>query len=207
MKNLENTFQEIKDPTNAPKKQGFEMVADKKTTKVTESLDTLHDTITHDRPITESTLSGLTTAIGTLSINVNDITMSVAETENIPDFKRNLEIFKEIQGGDFNNHKHLTFITPLISEHLSKYKGNLFLRGLTTITDTAAEHLSKHEGFLGLSGLTTLSDAAAEHLSKHEGPLNLNGLTTLSDVAAKHLSKHEYLHVSETIRARINTFK
>ena len=191
MKNLENTFKEIKDPTNAPKKHGLEMVVDKKTTKVTKSLDTLHDAITHDRPITESTLTGLTTAIGALSIDVGGTLMSVAEVENNPDIKRSMEIFKEIQNGDVSNSKQLTFITPLIAEHLSKHKAWLWLSGLTTITDTEAEHLSKHEGGLGLNGLTTLSDTAAEHFSKHKGRLDLDGLTTLSDTAAEHLSKHE----------------
>jgi len=191
MKNLENTFKEIKDTNGAPNKQGLEMVAGKETTEVTESLDTLHDAITHDRPITESTLTGLTTAIGTLSINVGGITMSVAETENNPDIKRNMEIFKEIQDGDFSNSHELTFITPLIAEYLSKHEGILLLEGLTTLSDIAAEHLSKHEGDLYLRGLTTLSDIAAEHLSKHKGRLDLDGLTTLSDTAAEHFSKHK----------------
>jgi len=191
MKNLENTFQEIKDTNGAPNNHGLEMVADKETTEVTKSLDTLHDAITHDRPITESTLSGLTTAIGALSIDVGGTTMSVAEVEKIPDLKRNMEIFKEIQSGDISNSHELTFITPLIAEHLSKHEGNLWLNGLTTLSDIAAEHLSKHEGALWLNGLNTLSDTAAEHLSKHEGNLYLSGLTTLSDTAAEYLSKHK----------------
>jgi len=191
MKNLENTFQEKTNSNGAPNKQGFEMVADKKTTEVTESLDTLHDAITHDTPITESTLTGLTTAIGTLSINVGGTLMSVAETEKIPDLKRNLEIFKEIQSGDFSNSHELTFITPLIAEQLSKHEGRLDLHGLTTLSDTAAEHLSKHKGDLDLLGLTTLTDTAAGHLSKHKGALYLRGLTTLTDTAAEHLSKNE----------------
>jgi len=197
MKNLENTFQEIKGTNGASTKQGFEMVADKKTTEVTKSLDTLHDAITHDRPITESTLSGLTTAIGALSIDVGGTLMSVAETEKIPDLKRNIEIFKEIQNGDVSNSKQLTFITPLIAEQLSKHEGRLDLHGLTTISDVAAESLSKHKGPLYLYGLTTLSDTAAEHFSKHEGDLSLYGLTMLSDIAAEHLSKHEgYLNLN-----------
>jgi hypothetical protein len=230
MENKANTFQEIKDTNNASKKHGLEMASGKETTKVAETLDTLHDAISHDRPITESNLSDLTTAIQGLSIYVGGTLMSVGEVEKIPDIKRNLEIFKEIQGGDFGNTKELTFITPLIAEHLSKLKGDLYLRGLTTLSDTAAEHLSKHEGNLWLSGLTTLSDTAAEHLSKHEGNLDLDGLTTLSDtaaeylskhkgildlrglttlsdIAAEHLSKHENLNVSDAIRAKIDTFK
>jgi len=184
MKNLENTFKEIKDTNSASTKQGLEMIAGKETTKVTESLDTLHDAISHDTPITESTLSDLTTAIQGLSIDVGGIPMSVAEVEKIPDLKRNLEIFKEIQGGDVSNSNKLTFITPLIAESLSKHKGDLYLNGLTTISDNAAEFLSKHKGYLGLYGLTTLSDTAAEFLSKHEK-----------------------LGVSPAIRARIDAFK
>jgi len=196
MKNLENTFQEIKDTKGASNKHGLEMVAGIETTKVTETLDTLHDAITHDTPITESNLNDLTTAIQGLSIDVGGTLMSVREVEKIPDLKRNLEIFKEIQNGVVSNSDKLTFITPLIAESLSKHEGTLGLRGLITISDTAAEHLSKHEGVLYLHGLTTLSDTAAEHLSKHEGGLWLYGLTTLSDPAAEHLSKHEgYLNL------------
>jgi len=230
MKNLENTFQEIKDINGASNKHGFEMVAGIETTEVTDTLDILHEAISHDTPITESNLSDLTTAIQGLSIDVGGTLMSVAEVENNPDIKRNMEIFKEIQGGDVSNTNKLTFITPLIAEHLSKHKAWLWLSGLTTITDTVAEHLSKHEGGLGLNGLTTLSDAAAEHLSKHKGGLSLNGLTIISDTAAEHLSKHEgdlylrglttlsdtaaeslskheNLNVFPDIRSKINTFK
>jgi len=191
MKNLENTFQEIKDTKGASNKHGLEMASDIETTEVTDTLATLHDAISHDTPITESTLSGLTTAIGTLSIDVGGTLMSVAEVEKIPDLKRNMEIFKEIQDGNFDNHSQLTFITPLIAEFLSKHKGTLGLDGLTTLSDTAAEHLSKHKGWLWLQGLTTLTDTAAEHLSKYKGNLFLRGLTTLSNIAAEHLSKHE----------------
>jgi len=191
MENKENTFQEINDPTNASKKQGFEMVAGIETTKVTETLATLHEAITHDRPITQSNLNDLTTAIGAISIDVGGTLMSISEAEKIPDLKRNMEIFKEIQGGDFSNSNELTFITPLIAEHLSKHEGNLFLSGLTTLSDSAAEHLSKHEGDLYLSGLITITDTASESLSKHEGDLYLDGLTTLSDSAAESLSKHK----------------
>jgi len=187
----ENTFKEIKDINGAPKKHGLEMASGKETTKVTETLDTLNDAISHDTPITESNLSDLTTAIGGLSIDVGGAPMSLAEAEKIPDIKRNMEIFKEIQGGNVSNTEHLTFITPLIAESLSKHEGTLDLEGLTTLSDTAIESLSKHKGGLSLSGLTTLSDTAAEHLSKHKGGLGLSGLTTLSDTAAEHLSKHK----------------
>jgi len=186
-----NTFQEINDPTNAPKKHGLEIVSGTETTKVTESLDTLHHAISHDTPITESNLSDLTTAIQGLSIDVGGTPMSIAEAEKIPDLKRNMEIFKEIQGGNVSNTEHLTFITPLIAEYLSKHKGYLDLSGLTTLTDTAAEHLSKHKGTLDLEGLTTLSDTAIESLSKHKGGLGLSGLTTITDTAAESLSKHK----------------
>jgi len=196
MKNLENTFKEIKDPKGAPKKHGFEVASDIETTEVTDTLATLHDAISHDTPITESTLSDLTTAIQGLSIDVGGTPMSIAEAEKIPDLKRNMEIFKEIQDGNFDNHSQLTFITHLIAEYLSKHEGWLDLSGLTTLSDTAAEHLSKHKGTLGLDGLTTLSDIAAEHLSKHKGWLWLEGLTTLTDTAAEHLSKHKgYLYL------------
>jgi len=228
--NKENTFQEIKDPNRASKKVGFEMVAGKEPTKVTETLDTLNDAISHDRPITESNLNDLTTAIQGLSIDVGGISMSVREAENIPGFKRNMEIFKEIQGGNVSNHGQLTFITPLIAASLSKHKGDLDLDGLTTLSDAAAEFLSehkgdlwlnslttlsdaaaesmsKHEGRLDLDGLTTLSDAAAEYLSKHEGTLYLSRLTTLSDAAAESLSKHKNIDVSSAIHKRIHTFK
>jgi len=197
METPENTFQEINDPTNAPKKHGLEIVSGTETTKVTESLDTLHHAISHDTPITESNLSDLTTAIQGLSIDVGGTPMSIAEAEKIPDLKRNMEIFKEIQGGNVSNTEHLTFITPLIAESLSKHEGTLDLEGLTTLSDTAIEFLSKHKGHLSLSSLTTITDTAAEHLSKHKGDLSLSGLTTITDTAAEHLSKHEgYLNLS-----------
>jgi len=228
--NKENTFQEIKYPNRASKKLGLEMVAGIETTEVTEKLDTLHHVISHDTPITSSYLNDLTTAFQGLLIDVGGTPMSIREVENIPDFKRNMEIFKEIQGDDVSNHGQLTFITPLIAASLSKHKGDLDLDGLTTLSDAAAEFLSehkgdlwlnslttlsdaaaesmsKHEGRLDLDGLTTLSDAAAEYLSKHEGTLYLSRLTTLSDAAAESLSKHKNIDVSSAIHKRIHTFK
>mgnify|MGYP007080466637 CR=1 FL=1 len=111
------------------------MVAGIETTEVTEKLDTLHHAITHDTPITQSNLSDLTTAIQGLSIDIGGASLSVAEVENGPIFKRNMEIFKEIQGGNVSNCDQLTFITTLSAEYLSEHKGYLDLYGLTTLSD------------------------------------------------------------------------
>jgi len=100
---------------------------------------------------------------------------------------RNLEIFKEIQDGNFSNISQLTFITPLIAESLSKHKGDLDLSKMTRL-DASSELLLKNavdinppeittppddEGWLDLSKLTTLPD--------DKGHLDLSKLTALPD--------------------------
>jgi hypothetical protein len=94
--------------------------------------------------------------------------MSIDELKNIPDMKKNVKIWNEVQNGDLENIDEMTYLPVSIAEKLSKYNGNLWLTNLTSITDAAAEHLSRHKGVLGLDKVVLISEKAAEYLAKKE---------------------------------------
>ena len=58
-------------------------------------------------------------------------------------------------------------LTREIAEEFLADADSVDLSEFTAIEDAAAESLSKYEGELNLRGLTELSDAAAGHLAKH----------------------------------------
>ncbi len=186
-----NLYQDSLNPESKKKQVGLELATSSESDSLQEKLSDLDSAINHDKPITDNDMKVIEGALSSVNISVGGDMMSISEIESIPNFKRNMEIFKEILDGNLNHSRELTFITSKIAESLSKHKGYLVLSGLTTLSDNAAESLSKHKGNLYLNGLTSLSDNAAESLSKHKGYLGLSGLTTLSDSVAESLSKHE----------------
>ncbi len=168
-----NSYQDSLSPESKKKRVGLELATSSESDSLQEKLSDLDSAINHDKPITDNDMKVIEGALSSVKISVGGDMMSISEIESIPNFKRNMEIFKEILDGNLNNSQELTFITSKIAESLSKHEGFLDLRGLTSLSDSAAESLSKHEGNLYLSGLTSLSDSAAESFSKHKGDLFL----------------------------------
>jgi len=206
--NIQNTKETI--PEDEKSTGGdFEMVEGEELNKVATDISEIKNRIDHDQPITEKNILELKENINNLTIDIGGEKVPIGEIKNNKEIKRNLEIFKEIEAGNFKNHKELTSITSKAAESLSKHKGNLDLIGLTFLSDNAAESLSKHKGPLFLDGLTSLSDNVAKSLSKHEeGRLYLGGLIPLSDNVAESLSKSTgELIVPNNIRQQINKFK
>jgi hypothetical protein len=165
-KRIENLIEETKDSPEQERRGGFEMSGDE-AHNVAAELSLLHNLIDHDKSVTGADLKKVEENLKNMKMDVGGDMMTVEEAERIPDFKMNVEIWKEIEEGNFNNSGKLTYITPRVAESLSKHKGDLYLHRLTSLSDTAAESLSKHKGVLDLSGLTSLSDMAAESLSKY----------------------------------------
>jgi len=195
-------------------REGPEMIEGEELNKITTNISEIKEKIDHDQPITEKKILELKENINNLTIDIGGEKMPIKEIKNIKDLKRNVEIFKEIETGNFENHRKLTFITSKIvdkvTESLDKHKRKwLILSDLTFLSDNVAKSLSKYKGgWLRLDGLTSISDNAAESLSKQKGGyLNLYGLILLSDNAAKSLSGHESLDVPDNIRQQINKFK
>ena len=75
---------------------------------------------------------------------------------------------------DHLNLSSLRFLSDVVAQTLSRFRGELRLDSLTELSDAAAESLSQHEGTLTLQWLQRLSEAATESLSKHRGLLETN---------------------------------
>jgi len=207
-----NEFQpqtrEITPETEKESAEGFEIVKGDELNKVGQSIGGIKNRIDHDEDITDDDILQIKEAINNLTIDILGEKVLINEVKDKKGLLENIEILKEIEQGNFKNHKKLIFITDNAAESLSKHEGRLFLNGLTSLADNQAESLSKHKKWLGLDGLTSLTDNQAESLSKHEGSLFLSGLTSLTDNQAESLSKHEgNLYVSDYIEKQINEFK
>ena len=161
--------------------------------EVSKALTTLGSAIAHDTPITTNDLKHLEGALASLMV---DIGGEPVPLEALPT-NENILLWKEIEAGNFKNHRKITFLTPRVAQLLSAYKETLSLPGITTLSDTVAQALAKHQGYLILPGLTTLTTTTAQALATHKGGyLSLNALTTLSDTVAVALAKHQgFLHL------------
>ncbi|MDP3763525.1 MAG: hypothetical protein Q8Q92_02630, partial [bacterium] len=75
----ENIFQETKDTDDAPKKQGLEIGP--QNTELQETLETLHNAVSHDEPLTESNLADLRSAVEGMKITIGgkEVTLKTAE--------------------------------------------------------------------------------------------------------------------------------
>jgi len=104
----------------------------------------------------------------------------------------NNEVLDEISKGNFRRKNELTYLTPKVSEALSKWKGReLFLNSLTGLLPEDAKKLAKWEGnWLCLNGLKRLSPESAKYLFQWNGKiLSLNGITELDFKITQYLSQ------------------
>ena len=170
---LQPNIKEISSETEKESGQGLEIVKGDELDKVGESIETLKDKIDHDTPVTGNDVLQIKETLNNLTIDVAGEKVPIGEVKDNKELKGNIEILKEIENGNFENIRKLTFITDKTAESLSKHEGWIWLNSLKSLSDNQAESLSKHEGWLSLKSLKSLSDNQAESLSKHEGGLFL----------------------------------
>jgi hypothetical protein len=206
----------LKEITKNPEQKGMEgfEISPEQANQITAELSKLNDAILHDKPILIDDLEDLSKVAKGTKIDVGGIIMTVEEAESIPDdLKMNVEIWKEIRSGNFDNMYYLTYLSESMAiefkqmghfshefprvkslpdgvlEHLV---GERYLSlGISTISDKDALCLDRQKGRLTLYKLTDLSDVAAEQISKIPDSLYLTGLETISDSAAELLGRHK----------------
>jgi hypothetical protein len=117
--------------SNERVQEGFEMSREQ-ASQITAELSKLNDAILHDKPIHIEDLEDLSKVAKGTKIDVGGEIMTLEEAENIPDLKMNVEIWKEMKEGKFDNISKLTRITPSVSKYLENVKGSIDLKSLTS---------------------------------------------------------------------------
>ncbi len=152
--------------------------------KITDELSRINDLINHDRVINIGDLENLNSIAKQTKINVGGEIMTVEEVEQIPDLKKNMEIWKEMSEGNFKRTEELTRITPTASKCLEKQS---FI-SLPLLTSAKGLVLSKTANLNGV-GLNSLESAEGLVL-----PERINGFLNLS-----RLRSAEWLKLPKTI--------
>ena len=180
----------------------------------TDGTSGIKNKITNNEEITQQDVLILKKELKKSKIKIFGQEMTKEEFDKIPE--RTINISSEILKGNMDKYSELTYLFPDVltkimiarkdifidfknipiltddqAKLLSRYKGNLSLRGLVSISDNQTESLSKHEGALRLDDLTSINDNQAKSLSKHKGKLYLRGLVSISDNQTELLSKHK----------------
>lgn len=198
----------IQESTGSEKKEGrpgFEL-PQKSAEGIVSELSTLNDLVSHDKAVTFENIENVDNALRG---------MNVEEIEQIPDLKRNMEIWQEIRQGNFDNMQWLTYLSDEMAEEFSKmgHHSALFSRvtilsdkaigllvkthyaeicfGISVLSNVAAKHLGGAKSEINLYKLMTLSLTAALELSKVNDSLYLRGLKFISDEVAEALGKHK----------------
>ncbi|MCD6186493.1 MAG: hypothetical protein J7K84_12085 [Deltaproteobacteria bacterium] len=110
----------------------------------------------------------------------------------------NIEIWKELSNGNFDNVNKLTKLSIASAECLSKWKGkDLYLNNITTLTPQITKKIIKWKGeWLCLNGLSTLSPETAKYLFKWDGKrISLNAIKQLSPKEAEYISGWQGNHL------------
>jgi len=124
MKTPENTFKETTESEETPKKQGLEMVVDGDATGVKKTLETLNSAISHDKPVTESNLDDLRSAIEGMKINISGKEVTLKDVESISSFNAFLNSTYQSWGvaeSDLPT-PHPSFVDPKEIEYEKKSK-------------------------------------------------------------------------------------
>ena len=110
----------------------------------------------------------------------------------------NIEIWKELSNGIFDNVNKLTKLSIASAECLSKWKGkDLYLNNITTLTPKITKKIVEWKGdWLCLNGLSALSPDTAKHLFKWNGKrISLNAIKKLSEKEAEYISDWQGKHL------------
>ena len=89
---------------------------------VIDGLNLIQEAIQGDRDLTEEDLRVLERTLSRMTINVGGEEMTVEQARKIPDLKKNMEIWQEIQDENFGRINELTFVASEIAEHSSRHK-------------------------------------------------------------------------------------
>ncbi|MFA6296176.1 MAG: hypothetical protein WC663_02395 [Patescibacteria group bacterium] len=198
---IQENLADVKEPQQN-NVEGLEVAHGEELENVVDAANALAEKIERDEKVTEGEVYDLREALGQMEFNYGGDSMSITEIQKIKDWKKNLEILKEINAGSFKHIRELTFLTVSAADAIRKKRDVDFLIGdstipfdsLASLSDRAAELLSHCKlSNLRFDKITSLSDQAIEHLSNFFGELYLKGLTSLSDNAAASLSKSECL--------------
>ena len=156
--------------------------------EITAELSKLNDAILHDKPINIEDLEDLSKVAKGTKIDIGGEVMTIEEAENNPDLKMNIEIWKEMKEGNFENTHKLTRITPSVSKYLENVKGDLNLNNLTSAKGLILP--ATVEGDLYLRNITSAEDLTL--------PTTVNGSLYL-----KSLISAEGLTLPNTIKGNL----
>ncbi len=202
--------QDISNSEKNSREPGLELAKTPELEKAVNRANELAEAIQQDQPVTAEAVLDLERELGNLKVIVGGEEMTIEEARQIPDLKRNMEIWEEIRERNLDNFFNMTYLATDIARLLVfKQRGAVLdLKSLKRISNNVADILEEHRGSLFLEGIEELSDNAAESLSKHKGKVVLSGLKPMSDRSASYFINFPFdLNVSQEIKEQISRLK
>ncbi|MFA6296733.1 MAG: hypothetical protein WC663_05235 [Patescibacteria group bacterium] len=188
---------------------GLEIVKNEDSEKVVEIAKDLNDKIDKNEPIKGEEVLDLREALRKMKFDFYGEKKTADEIKEIPNVKRNIEIY---ENGEIIDFDEVTYLPKEIAVKLiakaTEANTAIFLRGLHFISDEVALLLSRFVGNIYLDGLETITDKQAELFLEHRGGITLSGLTDLSDIGVRYLSQtSDFYDFPPKIKTRIENYR
>jgi len=187
-----NQYREEQEPREgAGEALRFSVEAGEQLQSVIDGLRKVHEAVLHDQDVATEDLEALQDKIGSLEVDIQGYRVPLGEMHDDPELKKNVEIWKEIEGGNFDRIEELTLLTEKIVKAFELPYTSLHLDSLTTLDAKTAQALAEYDWIsLQLNGFTTLDAKTAQALAQFKGKnLYFNGLTTLNAQTAQALAE------------------
>ena len=208
--------EEIKDVGDVEKEKwepSLELAEGNELDNVVDATNDLAKKIEGDEKVTGDDVLKLREALGKMKVNVYGDELTVDEVREMPDFKRDIEDWKEIMKmpepqhrGGINFYRRtgrLTYLPEDVAQRFLDFDKlekphkltDLNLKKVKRISTKTASLLAKFHFSISL-GIEELNTDVARELAKHEGHLFLNGLKNIDKETAEILCHKEKLVLS-----------
>jgi hypothetical protein len=156
-----------------------EVVLSPELDSLSNTLNEVQEAIDTDQNLVAGDLLALKEVVGNIKVDIGGEEFSLDEIGDDEELKRNMDIWKEMEAGDFSNTHKLTLLSKKAKEMIANYTGeNLHLSGITSAKDLKLP--DSIGGDLYLSSLTSAKDLNLP--DSIGGFLDLGGLESAKDL-------------------------